>query len=339
MSEGRSDTARSEWLGCGKRRRKSKDIRNYGEVTSQTSKRGVLHERRNLNKELEEQSDFVQPSLKNFLSKTRRPDRPEPLKSSSPSNECTIPVSVFSSGVRKKVSPSGVTGGPDSCRNSHSSVKQEPGRQYENKKRRIEESTNILQQNGRQKMAAPPLKKKKNREKNIKSHHRSKTCPSQKDSVLQVDVKRDVEVDRIQLMVGGTRDKLDFDEDKENKDPQTYMKQMENRKDKDCQLESKYCSTVTRVGSGQKRKPLSEIIIDKDKAVRTMKCDSGVRSKDSTGKGCCTPTNRRNADKIKLDLHESELSESETILEPVDGMYTDTNELLAELSYCEKMSV
>lgn len=107
-----------EWLSCNKKKRKSHDIRYFGEITyrqpRKSGRSGSQKEVKNPEDvRIFKAPDFLQPSLKSFVSKKAKKNIEKETglasqcqPSLSSHKESGVLASVFSSGVRKKVGSS-----------------------------------------------------------------------------------------------------------------------------------------------------------------------------------------------------------------------------------------
>ncbi len=362
-SKRRDSSSASGWLGDAKKRRRNKDIRNYGEVTVQTSRNGGATRPISSFEGWEKDSDFVQPSLKEFLqSKPRKRNESVPSKS-SPFSVGTIPASIFSSGVRKKVSPSNSTTSTwvatPKVKDSNSVSPQR------------ERSGRCLVKNVRanENEGQPPAKKRKSEKENDTSVH-LKTSPSKAAtscaSTKNVEAQHRVlpvgvcAQDRVQPVAALENHRGMIDQSGENRNHcRGEGRANQNGRDTwfECDEQDKENHDPNAVGKtdladkkstrkdkSSKRHPLSELTAEK--------CHPGEEAKEfrsststRTNPKCARPRigsktgEKKRLVPVREESDSQELYKVSECLPLEEELYMDTNELLAELSYCEKMSV
>ena len=359
MSSPSSAFMAPEWLGSRKRKRSKAITEYFTEESKIDLKRRALLDRNVSNDDKKKQSDFSQPSLKDFISSRNRKPRsgPAPSKLSPCSKEAIIPVSFVSTGVRKKVSPSSAASSSRVIKSpanvAHSPVEHSVGKKGSHKEnKRFEQDR---EQNTRV-----------SGDKVARAHRRSRTCPDIEDPSHQLR-RTGMKVLKTQLFHknrSAVYGELDQEKDKENQDPL--------KTDKMAGKTRFLWSNITCDGN-RKRDPLSDVTLyvcpSKDNTspaptaqeAPTRENTSSKHSLESTAKHevrrnrsdtdskttgkprpSTTPVNLPLPDAKKppvkeVNILDFELSDMDS--QQPEELILDTEELLAKLSYCEKMSV
>jgi len=354
----RAEVLNREWLGSGKRRRKNKAVTDYfTDESTVNSKRKVLHDRRNNDSNGDKNStssDFFQPSLKDFIcSRSRKPkSRPAPSKKLSP-EEAIIPVSFVSTGVRKKVSPSSAASSSRIVKSS-ADASHGPEKQSGGEADCLKEKKSVLEQSREHN---PPSKKRKlDADMEARVHQRSWTCPNMKNPARRRTGNKEMKT-RLFKRDASTAvlRALGQEEDKENQKPlkigevlgqigfsKAYVKKERcSKRDPlvDITLDI-YPNKVTGSTTQEGGKPLIRETLPN----QTVKHEQVVGNEDTVSEATAgnPPVNPPLSDAGRptledIDVLNFELSGIDS--QQSDELMLDTEELLAELSYCEKLSV